>query len=74
MIDIRSMPTRKAYATDDPNTSIVEWSMSGEAVPNGNSYDMQYAIFVTFRYGMMTNYREYWDPMTFLKNMGNARF
>jgi ketosteroid isomerase-like protein len=48
--------------------------MSGEAVPNGNSYDMQYAIFVTFRYGMMTNYREYWDPMTFLKNMGNARF
>ena len=74
VIDIRSMPTWKAYATDEPNTAIVEWSVSGKVLPNGNSYDMKYATFVTFRDGLMTNYREYWDPMTFLKNMGDARF
>jgi len=74
VIDIRSMPTWKAYATDDPDTAIVEWSVSGEVLPNGNSYEMKYATFVTFRDGLMTNYREYWDPMTFLKNMGEARF
>jgi hypothetical protein len=74
VIDIRSMPTWKAYATDDPDTAIVEWSVSGKVLPNGNSYDMKYATFITFRDGLMTNYREYWDPMTFIKNMGDARF
>jgi ketosteroid isomerase-like protein len=56
------------------NTAIVEWSVSGEVLPNGNSYNMKYATFITFRDGLMTNYREYWDPMTFLKDMGDARF
>ena len=74
VIDIRSMPTWKAYATDDPATAIVEWSVSGEVLPNGNSYNMKYATFITFRDGLMTKYREYWDPMTFLKSMGEARF
>jgi ketosteroid isomerase-like protein len=35
---------------------------------------MKYATFITFREGLMTNYREYFDPMTILKNMGDARF
>lgn len=74
VIDIRSVPTCKIYATEDPNIAIVEWSVSGEVIPNGNSYEMSYATFVTFRDGLIVNYREYWDPMTFIKNMGDARF
>jgi uncharacterized protein len=74
VIDIRSVPTFKLYATDDPNTAIVEWSVSGKVVPNGNPYEMSYATFVTFRDGLMVNYREYWDPLTFQKAMGDTRF
>jgi ketosteroid isomerase-like protein len=68
------MPTWKAYATDDPEHRDRRMERVWGGLPNGNSYDMKYATFVTFRDGLMTNYREYWDPMTFLKNMGDARF
>ena len=27
---------------------------------------MSYATFVTFRDGLIVNYREYWNPMAFL--------
>lgn len=74
VIRLSAMPAWKAHATDDPDTAIVEWSVTGEVLPNGNSYDMSYATFITFRDGLITRYREYWDPMTFLKNMGDARF
>ncbi|PIF16798.1 MULTISPECIES: nuclear transport factor 2 family protein [unclassified Acidovorax] len=74
VIDLHSAPHMKIRATDDPNTAVAEWSVSGHVIPNGNSYEMSYATFVTVKNGLIVNYREYWDPMTFLKNMGDARF
>jgi uncharacterized protein len=74
VIDIRSVPTFEVYETSDPDVAVVEWSVSGEVLPNGNPYEMSYATFVTFRNGLMVNYREYWDPLTFTKAMGSARF
>lgn len=73
-IDIRSLPTLRVYCTEDPNVAIAEWSASGLVVSNGNPYDMSYATFVTFRDGLIVNYREYWNPQVFLKAMGAAGF
>ncbi|MGO8655141.1 nuclear transport factor 2 family protein, partial [Rhizobium ruizarguesonis] len=73
-IDIRSLPTLRAYCTEDPNVAIAEWSASGLVVSNGNPYDMSYATFVTFRDGLIVNYRESWNPQVFLKAMGAAGF
>jgi uncharacterized protein len=74
VIDLKSTPTMIIRATDDPELAIAEWSVSGHVIPNGNAYEMSYATFVTVKNGLIVNYREYWDPMTFLKNMGDARF
>jgi len=73
-IDIRSLPTLRTYATDDHNIAIAEWSASGLVVSNGNPYEMSYASFVTFRDGLIVNYREYWNPQAFLKAMGGTGF
>ena len=35
---------------------------------------MSYATFVTFRYGLVANYREYWNPIAFTAAMAGARF
>ena len=35
---------------------------------------MSYATFVTFRHGLIANYREYWDPMAFTAAMAGTRF
>ena len=66
-IDVKSIPNLKIYGTDDPNIAIAEWSASGVVIGNGNPYEMSYATFVTFRDGLIVNYREYWNPQAFQK-------
>jgi ketosteroid isomerase-like protein len=73
-IDIKSLPTLKIYGTDDANVAIAEWSVSGVVIGNGNPYEMSYATFVTFRDGLITNYREYWNPLAFQKAMSGGSF
>ena len=73
-IDVRTIPTLKTYATDDPNVAIVEWHASGRVIGNGNPYEMSYATFVTIRDGLIANYREYWNPMAFIAAMTGTRF
>jgi ketosteroid isomerase-like protein len=74
VIDVREIPTTRIYPTDDPNVAIAEWSVSGSVVSNGNPYNMKYATFVTFRDGLIANYREYWNPQVFLAALSGASF
>lgn len=73
-IDVKSLPTLKIYGTDDANVAIAEWSVSGVVIGNGNPYEMSYATFVTFRDGLIVNYREYWNPQAFQKAMSGGSF
>jgi ketosteroid isomerase-like protein len=73
-IDVKSLPTLKIYPTDDANVAIAEWSASGVVIGNGNPYEMKYATFVTFRNGLIVNYREYWNPQAFQKAMTGGSF
>ena len=73
-IDVQKIATAKTYATDDKNVVVAEWSVSGKVISNGNPYDMSYATFVTYRGGLVINYREYWNPLAFLTAMGDSRF
>jgi uncharacterized protein len=73
-IDVKAIPTLKVYGTDDPNVAIAEWSASGVVIGNGNPYEMSYATFVTFRDGLIINYREYWNPQAFMKALSGGSF
>ena len=73
-IDVKSLPTLKIYGTDDANVAVAEWSASGVVIGNGNPYEMSYATFVTFRDGLIVNYREYWNPQAFMKAMSGGSF
>lgn len=73
-IDVKSLPTLKIYGTDDANMAIAEWSASGVVIGNGIPYEMSYATFVTFRDGLIVNYREYWNPQAFQKAMSGGSF
>ncbi|MER5797146.1 nuclear transport factor 2 family protein [Streptomyces mirabilis] len=74
VIDVREIPAVRVYPTDDENVAIAEWSVKGSVVSNGNPYNMSYATFVTFRDGLIVNYREYWNPQVFLKALAGANF
>ena len=73
-IDVREIPTVKTYATDDKDIIVAEWNVSGKVISNGNPYEMNYATFVSFRDGLIVNYREYWNPLAFIKAMEGTRF
>lgn len=73
-IDVKSIPKLKIYGTDDANAAIAEWSASGVVIGSGNPYEMSYATFVTFRDGLIVNYREYWNPEAFQKAMSGGSF
>ena len=74
VINVRSIPHLRTYSTGDPNVAIAEWSASGEVLTNGNPYEMSYATFVTFKDGLIVNYREYWNPLAFTQALSGARF
>jgi uncharacterized protein len=74
VIDVQRTPTLKINSTDDPNMAIAEWSVSGQVISNGNPYEMSYATFVTFKNGLIVNYREYWNPVVFMAAMSGAKF
>ncbi|SFF54082.1 nuclear transport factor 2 family protein [Streptomyces mirabilis] len=74
VIDVREIPAVRVYPTDDENVAIAEWSVKGSVVSNGNPYNMSYATFVTFRDGLIVNYREYWNPQVFLNALSGANF
>ncbi|MEA9565376.1 MULTISPECIES: nuclear transport factor 2 family protein [Xanthomonas] len=74
VIDVKTIPSLKIHATDDPNVAIAEWSASGTVISNGNPYEMSYATVVTFKDGLVVNYREYWNPMAFLAALSDAKF
>jgi ketosteroid isomerase-like protein len=73
-INVKSLPALKVYGTDDASVAIAEWSASGVVIGSGNPYEMSYATFVTFRDGLIVNYREYWNPQAFQKAMGGGSF
>ncbi|WP_329367888.1 nuclear transport factor 2 family protein [Streptomyces sp. NBC_01483] len=74
VIDVREIPAVRIYPTYDENVAIAEWSVKGGVVSNGNPYDMSYATFVTFRDGLIANYREYWNPQVFLNALAGTNF
>jgi uncharacterized protein len=74
VIDIHEIESVTVYATDKPDTVVAEWSVKGHVIPNGNTYAMAYATFVTVRDGEIVNYREYWNPLAFGQALEGVSF
>ncbi|KOT45532.1 phenazine biosynthesis protein PhzA/PhzB [Streptomyces caelestis] len=62
-IDLRDIPDLRVHRTEDPGTIVVEMRAEGRVVATGAAYDMTYIAVVTFRNGLITGYRDYWNPL-----------
>ncbi len=60
------------HQTLDPELVIVEVGVEGQAVPTGNPYNQRYVGVVTLRDGLITNYRDYWNPLVVQKALGGS--
>ncbi|MER6391333.1 nuclear transport factor 2 family protein [Streptomyces sp. NPDC001523] len=62
-VDLHDFPEVTVHRTTVPETIVVEMRGVGRLVKTGGPFDMTYIAVVTVRDGLMTSYRDYWNPL-----------
>ncbi|MET7320627.1 nuclear transport factor 2 family protein [Streptomyces sp. NPDC005549] len=63
LMDVRAIPAVTVHHTERPDTIVVEFTAHGRTVRTGESYQLDYATVITVRDGLITHYRDYWNPL-----------
>ncbi|MGP3991412.1 nuclear transport factor 2 family protein [Streptomyces sp. 3N207] len=67
-IDLHDFPDLEIHQTTDPRTIVVEMRAVGRLVRTGSPFEMTYIAVVTVEKGLITHYRDYWNPLTLLQD------
>ncbi|MFF9911014.1 nuclear transport factor 2 family protein [Streptomyces sp. NPDC013457] len=62
-IDLHDFPDVTVHRTAAAETIVVEMRGVGRLVETGAPFDMTYIAVVTVRDGLITSYRDYWNPL-----------
>ncbi|MFD3682327.1 nuclear transport factor 2 family protein [Streptomyces sp. NPDC058613] len=62
-IDLHDFPHVEIHQTLAPQTIVVEMRGVGRLVETGGPFDMSYIAVVTVEEGLITRYRDYWNPL-----------
>ncbi|MFD4245321.1 nuclear transport factor 2 family protein [Streptomyces sp. NPDC058525] len=62
-IDLHDFPEVTVHQTTAPETVVVEMRGVGRLVRTGSPFDMTYIAVVTVEDGLITSYRDYWNPL-----------
>ncbi|MER5873560.1 nuclear transport factor 2 family protein [Streptomyces sp. NPDC002044] len=62
-IDLHAFPHVEIHQTLAPRTIVVEMRGVGRLVETGGPFDMSYIAVVTVEDGLITHYRDYWNPL-----------
>lgn len=65
-VQFERITRQHVHQTVDPDTAIVEWSVSGHVKATGTPYEMSYVVVLTIVDGLIAVYRDYWNPLTLL--------
>ncbi|WP_210583812.1 nuclear transport factor 2 family protein [Streptomyces sp. GESEQ-35] len=72
-IDLHGFPSVGIHQTVNPEIVVVEMRGTGRLVQSGDPFDMTYIAVVTVEDGLITHYRDYWNPLA-LPRDGAADF
>ncbi|WP_327064528.1 nuclear transport factor 2 family protein [Kitasatospora sp. NBC_01250] len=62
-IDLHDFPDVTIHQTTTPATIVVEMRGVGRLVETGSPFDLTYIAVVTVKDGLITSYRDYWNPL-----------
>ncbi|MFF3641624.1 nuclear transport factor 2 family protein [Streptomyces sp. NPDC002564] len=71
-MDLEDIPHVEIHHTRDPDVVIVEMRSEGRSVSTGRPFEMTYVVVVTVKNGLITHYRDYWNPLTALEIAGGT--
>jgi ketosteroid isomerase-like protein len=63
LMDVRAITTVTVHHTKRPDTVVAEFTAHGRTVATGESYELDYIAVITTRRGLITRYRDYWNPL-----------
>ncbi|CAL9406408.1 putative protein YesE [Streptomyces sp. enrichment culture] len=63
LMDVRAIPAVTVHHTDQPDTIVVEFTAYGRTVATGAPYQLDYITVVTTHQGLISRYRDYWNPL-----------
>ena len=63
LMDVRAIPAITVHHTQRPDTLVVEFSAHGSTVRTGEPYRLDYVTVITTQDGLITRYRDYWNPL-----------
>lgn len=66
-IDLHDIPDLLIHHTSDPRTIVVEMRSVGRLVETDKPFEMKYIAVVTVEDGLITHYRDYWNPLAVLE-------
>ncbi|MER7668205.1 nuclear transport factor 2 family protein [Kitasatospora sp. NPDC096128] len=67
-IDLHDFPEVQIHQTTDARTIVVEMRGVGRLVESDRPFDMAYIAVVTVQDGLITRYRDYWNPLAVLQD------
>ncbi len=62
-VDLHDFPEVTVHQATVPETIVVEMRGVGRLVKTGSPFDMTYIAVVTVKDGLITSYRDYWNPL-----------
>ncbi|MYT19648.1 nuclear transport factor 2 family protein [Streptomyces sp. SID7760] len=62
-VDLHDFPEVTVHQTTVPETIVVEMRGVGRLVQSDSPFDMTYIAVVTVKDGLITAYRDYWNPL-----------
>lgn len=62
-MEVRELTDLVIHTTGDPRTAVVEFGSAGRAVATDEPFAMSYVVILTVENGLITRYRDYWNPL-----------
>ncbi|MFC8664382.1 nuclear transport factor 2 family protein [Streptomyces sp. NPDC057199] len=62
-IDLHDIPDLRIHQTTESDVIVVEMRAVGRLVETEGPFDMTYIAVVTVRDGLISSYRDYWNPL-----------
>jgi len=69
-IKIEGIESSRTFAMQDPEISVAEVAIRGQALKTGKPYNQKYVVFFETKNGKLAHYREYWNPLTTIDAYG----
>ncbi len=67
LLRIDSVTDVVAYEMNDPQLVVLEFAGHGEGLNTGEDYEQRYISMIRLRDGRIAHYKDYWNPLTFLR-------